>query len=100
MKQKRLKPDVRKEEILAAALPLAVSDGYSTLTREQVGEAAQVSGPVLNYYWGTMRQFRRALLRYAIQVECLSVVAQGVINGQANLAEGDSLRRRALDSLR
>jgi len=100
VKQRRLKPDARKEDILGAALPLAERDGYTKLTREQIGEAAGVSGPVLNYYWGTMAQFRRALMRYAVQVECLPVIAQGVISGEANLAEGDSLRRRALDSLR
>lgn len=100
MKQKRLKPDARKEDILAAALPLAEYEGYTNLTREQVGTAAGVSGPILNYYWGTMNQFRRALMCYAVQVECLEVVAQGVISGEANLEEGDPLRRRALDSLR
>lgn len=99
MKQKRLKPDARKEDILAAALPLAETDGYANLTREQIGVAAGVSGPVLNYHFGTMAQFRRALMRYAVKVECLKVVAQGLINGDADLVEGDPLRRRALDSL-
>ena len=100
MKRQRLKPNARKEKILAAALPLAIQQGYLSITREDIGEAADVTGSVLNYYWGTMNQFRRALMRYAVDVECLPVVAQGIVTGDANLAEGDRLRERALSSLR
>ena len=99
MKQQRLKPGARREDLLAAALPLAVRAGYSNITREQIAAAVGVSGPVLNYHFGTMCKFRAALMAYAVRVQCLKVVAQGVISGEAKLREGDPLRRRALDSL-
>lgn len=100
MKHKRLKPDARKEDILAAALPLAERHGYANLTRNQIADAAQVSGPVLNYHFGTMAQLRRDIMRHAIKSECLAVVAQGLSarDGQAQKAP-EALRRRALDSL-
>lgn len=96
----RMKPEARKEDILAAALPLAVRHGYSRLTRQQIAAAAGVSGPVLNYHFGTMPQFRRDLMRYAIKEETLAVIAQGLTAGdqQARKAS-EALRRRALDSL-
>ncbi|MCH9838634.1 TetR/AcrR family transcriptional regulator [bacterium] len=100
MRQQRLKPEARKEDILAVALALAVVTGYTKLTRERVGEAAGVSGATLSYHFGTMAQFRRALLRYAARVRCLPVIAQGVVSGESSLREGGPLRKQALASLR
>lgn len=100
MKKTRFSPVVRKTRILEAALPLARSHGYRHLTREQVALAAGISGPALNYHFETMRQFKQALVQYAIEVECLPVVAQALVGGEAELIKDGSLRRRALDSLR
>lgn len=100
MKQQRLKPAARKEDILAVALPLAEDEGYDNITRAQVGAAAGVSGPVLNYHFGTMSQFKHDLMAYAIKAESLSVVAQGLSKGDEQ-AKGapKALRRKALASL-
>lgn len=100
MKRKRLKPDARKDDVLAAALPLAEAHGFANLTREQVGQAAGVTGPVLSYHFGTMPQFRRDLMRYAVKVESLAVIAQGLTAGDPYAKKApEDLRRRALDSL-
>lgn len=100
MKQQRLKPDARKEDILAAALPLAVAHGYLKITREQVGRAAGVSGPVLNYHFGTMVQFRRDLMRYAVRVGSLKVVAHGLAVGDEQAKKApEALKREALEAL-
>lgn len=100
MRQQRLKPDARKENILAVALPLAAEYGYTKITRDQVAAAAGVSGPVLNYHFGSMVTFRWQLMRYAVQKECLPVVAQGVVAGDERTLEASpDLRRKALASL-
>lgn len=100
MKQQRLKPDARKEDILAVALPLAEKFGYAKVTRQQVGQAAGVSGPVLNYHFGTMAQFKRDLMRYAVKCESLTVVAQGLTSGDSQAQKApEVLRRKALESM-
>lgn len=96
----RMKPDARKEDILAAALPLAEKHGYTKISRKQIAEAAGVSGPVLNYHFGTMGQFRKGLMRYAVMAENLAVIAQGLSAGDPQARKApEALRRRALDSL-
>lgn len=99
MKQKRLKTEARKEDILAAALPLAELLGYAKLTRDQIAEAALVSGPTLHYHFGTMVDFRRDLMRYAVRHENLRVIAQGLTANDPQAAKApEAVRRRALDS--
>lgn len=91
---RRYKPQVRRELILAAAAALAASGApYHALSREAIARAAGVSGPALQYHFGTMVQFRRDLMRYAIRHELLPVVAQG-------LAADDAHARRAPPALR
>ncbi len=100
MRTKRLKPEVRKEDLLAVALPLAVEMGYTKVSREIIAEAAGVSGPALNYHFGTMTKFRRELIRYAIRKECLTVIVQALSAGVSCAKKAPiDLRRKALNSL-
>ena len=63
MKQKRLKPAIRKQEIIDAALRLASKSGYTEITRNQIAEAAGITGPAVQYHFETMAQLRRQLRR-------------------------------------
>lgn len=100
MTNKRLKPDARKEDLLAAALPLAAERGYTRVTRNDIAQRAGVSGPVIHYHFGTMAQFQRELMRYAVLKENLAVVAQGLAAGDKQAKKApEVIRRRALDSL-
>lgn len=94
---KRLKPDQRRSQLLTAGLMLASRHGYHTLTRLQVATAAGVEGPLINHYFGSMKQYTGELLQLAVDMECLPVVAQAVVAGE--LKVNDDLRRRALGSL-
>lgn len=97
MKQVRMKPDARKEDIMAAALPLAERKGYNRITRDEIVAAAKVSGPVLHYHFGSMDQFRRSLMRYAVKNRCLRVIAQGIVaNDVQALKVDEATRRKAL----
>lgn len=100
MKQTRMKHEARKEDILEAALPLAVQLGYANVTRNHIAHAIGVSGTTVQYHFGTMAQLRRAVMRLAIHTRCLAVIAQGLSAGdeQAKKAPPE-LQREALDSL-
>lgn len=100
MNPKRLSPAVRQAGILNVALMLAEQRGYTAITRDEVAEAVGVRGPLLHYYFGTMKQFRRELMRWAILTRNLRVVAQGLaVDDPQAVQADDDLRRLALDSL-
>ena len=100
MKNTRMKPEARKEDILRAALALAIQHGYTELSRERIADAAGVTGPAIQYHFATMPQFRRDLMRYAVRERCAIVVAQGLAlrDPQAQKAD-DELRHAARRSL-
>jgi hypothetical protein len=71
----------RKTEILQAAVKLAEKPGgWITLTRLAVATAAGCSESLPSAYFGTMRNFRRAIMREAIRVNNYSVIAQGLVS--------------------
>lgn len=90
----------QRNEILAAALVLAATAGYQKLTREAVANQAGCSPAQVSRLFGTMSQFRRAVMGYAISMQCLPVIAQGlaVSDPRARAAAAD-LRARALEAL-
>lgn len=77
-KYKRLGPDVRREQIVAAALDVAEDVGYTQMTREQIGVRAGVTGTLVAHYMGTMPNLRRAVMRAAVAQGRAAVVAQGL----------------------
>lgn len=96
----RLKPAVRREQILTAALSLAEASHYLRLTRDQIAESLGLSGPAVQYHFGTMKQLRGDLMRAAIKRENLVVLSQGLLS-QDKRAQGapEGLRVRALASV-
>ena len=76
----RADPALRKEAILRVALDLASRDGYLKITRQQIAEAAGVSTGVINQRFGTMDSLRSDLMRRAVKMQCLPVIAQGLVS--------------------
>lgn len=71
----------RKDQILQAALRVAERPGgWNTLTRLAVAQEAGVSEALPSVYFGTMKNFRRAIMREAIRAGNYKVLAQGVVN--------------------
>lgn len=90
----RLDPADRKEQIMAAAVQVAAAPGgWSRLTRSAVAGCAGCADALVSRYYGTMTNFRRAVMRQAIKGENLSVIAQG-------LAAGDKTARKAPEPLK
>lgn len=77
-KQIKLEARERVAQILAAALELAPSLGYSRLTRDDVAKRLGIPSSLIPYHMGTMAEFRRAIMREAVRVECVAVIAQGL----------------------
>ena len=96
----RRKPDVRKEEILTAAMVVAERDGFINLQRETVASQAQCSTGSVNRYFGNMNQLRIAVMRRAVKKEVLPIVAQGLslCNSHA-LKASDTLKQAAIQSI-
>lgn len=100
MKQKRLKPSVRKDAILTAAIKLAKKTHYLKVTRLQIAEAVGVSGPAIQYHFKTMKQLQRDMMRAAIHQECLQVIAQGIVANDRHVGKiAPELKQRAINLL-
>ena len=90
---KRETPEDRREQIIAAALRMAVNYGYQRVTRADIAGAAKCSEALVSHYFNTMTQMRRAIMREAIRRQVLGIVAQG-------LAMGDPQAQKAPECLR
>lgn len=96
----RLAPEIRVEQILAAALNVAKVVGYANVTREEAAHEAGVSPALISVRLGTMINFRRKLMRYAVRVECLPVIAQGLAARDSHAQKASpELKQRALATL-
>lgn len=97
----RLKPDDRKVQILRAALIVASEEGgYSGLSRQAVAAKAGCAESLVSRYFGTMVEFKRTVMRAAIQHEILPVIAQGLGMGDKHAQKADpELKRKALATL-
>lgn len=94
----------RKKQILDAALKLANSIGYSHVSRDKiaplVGNDGGIAVGTISHHFGTMAQFRRALMRYAIEKKNITVIAQGLAAKDRHAQKApDDLKKKALASL-
>lgn len=89
MKNPRFKPEIRKAEILGVALILAADCGYMHVTRDAIADAIGVSGPAVQYHFGTMAKLRRSLMRHAVEHRNPRVVAQGLAMNDEQAAKAD-----------
>lgn len=99
--QIKLQARERVAQILKAALDIcSKKTTYSRVTREQIAECAGIPPTLITYHCGTMADLRRDIMREAVRVECLPVIAQGLAARDRHaLKASEELRRRALQSL-
>ena len=98
--KKRLSKDVRKDHILRTALVAAKEHGYTSVTRTLLAEKAKVSPGLVTYYFASMVQLKRAIMRAAVEHEILEVIAQGLSMGDKNAQKAsDELKARAAIAL-
>lgn len=98
---KRMQPADRKAQILQAAITVAARPGgWASLTREAVAKEAACAEGLPSKYFGTMTNFKRAIMRAAITAKNLSIIAQGLAAGDKAAAKiDDKIKREALATL-
>lgn len=69
---------VRKEMVLCTAIQMSLKVGYQHLIRDDVAKAAEVSGSLVNKYFGTIDNLKKEVLRAAIEKGIVEIVAQGL----------------------
>lgn len=74
----RLTPEIRRDQILKAAITVSEAMGYQAVRREDIAEEAQVSPGSVSRYFGTMSQMRKAIVVNAIATRNLKIIAQGL----------------------
>jgi AcrR family transcriptional regulator len=95
------KSAVRIEEIIAAGLALAAAKGYQQVSRADLAEAVGVVESNVSRHFGTMKQFRRSLMRAAVNQRNLAVLAQGLAMRDAVACEAPAdLRAEAANSIK
>ena len=70
--------DTRKLALLDAAMTEARKCGYNRVTREQIAARADCAPGLVSFYFGTMRQMKRAIMSEAIRTHNLPIIAQGL----------------------
>ena len=94
------KQNTTRSTILAACIILAERFGYRNITRDAIATAAGVTPSVVTYHLGTMVELRRHVMREAIRVRCLKIIAQGIAGGDKHARKASpELQRAAFDSL-
>jgi AcrR family transcriptional regulator len=99
-KQQRLSPKERTEQILTAAVEVAASQGFFSVTRENVAAKAGCSVGIITLRFKTMPELRRAVMRRAVRDKVLKIIGQGVAAGDKIASSVPSrLRKQAVASL-
>jgi len=79
--------------LLDVSVDLAAREGYDNLTRDGIAKAAGCSLALPTVRLGQMPELKRNVMRHAIKLRCLPVIAQG-------LASGDKTARKAPEELK
>lgn len=95
-----MKKDERYHHILEAALGLAQTVGYRSLTRANVAEAAGVAPSLVSHYYLMVELLKMEVLALAVERGILPLVAEGLVAGEAVCLNAPmDLRARAAVSL-
>lgn len=90
MAHKKLSETERRSQILAAAIEVAKIDGYQWVRRTEVAQRAGVAVGLVNKYYGTMIQLKRAVMRAAVEQRIVPLVAQGLADGNEHALKADA----------
>lgn len=102
MSEKRiyLKKEVRRDQVLSAAIAMSLDIGFNSLTRDGVAERASVATGQINHMFNTMLHLRRAVMRAAVHRELLPIIASGLaLNDKQAHGAPKWLKEKALRSL-
>ena len=84
----------------APAIKLAEIQGYKTVSRGQIADAAECAASLISHYFGDVPALRQAIMREAIEIENIEIILQGlVVKDGLALGAPKPLRVRAFNLL-
>lgn len=86
----------RAASLLAAALDLAATRGWQSLTHDSIAAAAGVSPSLVKVRLGTIAALRRAVMQAAVKQREVRVVAQGLAVRDRGARRADAALRQAV----
>ena len=90
--------EARTESLLDAAVKLAQKVGWDNLTRDGIATAAGVSFALVTLRLGQKNELMRNVMRRAVHVGCVPVVAQGLVrNDKVACNAPEALKARVRD---
>lgn len=90
----------KRENILLIATSLAASKGYQNITREDVAGNSFTSPGTVSGLFGSMDQLKQEVIKYAIENNCLPVIAQALANkNRLALNAPEALKLRAAEAM-
>jgi AcrR family transcriptional regulator len=95
----RKDPEVRRKEILDAAVEVAQDLGYLKVTHSRIAAAVCVSPSLVRKYFESKSRIRDAIMGEAVRLEILDIVLQGIAAKDPIAYEAPAtLRAAALES--
>ncbi len=92
--------DVRKQQIIDAAIAEAEIVGFDKIQRADVAKRASIGDGTVNLHFGTMQKLKRSVMRHAVKSSNLKIIAQGLVAKDAQaLKVADDVKERALQTL-
>ena len=77
----RVNPSLRRDQLLQASVEISRKTGYDKITRDGIAQYADVSVGLVTRYFGTMKQLKRDVMRFAVNNDIVEIVAQGLADG-------------------
>ena len=74
----RKDPEVRRKEILDAAVEIAEESGYQSITHPKVAGRVEVSPSLIRKYYEDKSKLRAAVMSEAVRLEIPEIVLQGL----------------------
>lgn len=97
----RLEVAEREAAILKAALEVAEHVGYQWITRDAIAARADCSTGLVSRYFGTMPDLKRKVMREAVRVGNLKLIAEGLADRNPHAMKASpELKARALAALK
>ena len=99
-RRRRLAPEVRKEEMVLAAMAVAREIGYHQVTRNLIADRAGTSDALVTTRLGTTLEISQLIMREAIIRRDLAILAQGLLtNDPIAIAAPEELRVESRQAL-
>lgn len=73
-----MKPNLRRDQIMEAAIQLSLSHGYRTLTRVNVAIASRSSEGTVSRYFLTTANLKKEVLKEAVKREILPILVENL----------------------